>query len=67
MDGLDLRKFQYGGEDHDKVKSIMGKILSGRDGYEPIIEVRKDIKKCECGKILEGNEKFCPECGKKVN
>jgi hypothetical protein len=29
MDGFDLRKFQEEGEDHDKIKSIMGKILLG--------------------------------------
>ena len=66
MDGLDLRKFQEDGPDHDKVKSILGKILSGKDGYETIIEKKKDIKRCnDCNWALEGGEKFCPECGKK--
>ncbi len=64
MDGLDLRKFQQEGEDQDKIKSIMGKILSGRDGYEAILEKREDVKKCKnCDNVLEGHEKFCPECG----
>jgi len=67
MDGLDLRKFQEEGEEHEKVKKIFGKILSGREGYEPIIEKRKaDIKRCaKCNWALEGGEKFCPECGNK--
>jgi uncharacterized OB-fold protein len=67
MDGFDLRKFQEEGEDHDKIKSIMGKILSGHDGYEAIVERKNIQKKCpNCGWPLEGGEKFCPECGTKT-
>ena len=66
MEGFDLTKFQEDGEDKEKIRSIMGKILSGRDDYEAIIEERKDIRRClECNWALEGGEKFCPECGKK--
>ena len=66
MDGFDLTKFQEDGKEKDKIRSIMGKILSGRDDYEAIIEERKDIWRClECNWALEGGEKFCPECGKK--
>lgn len=64
MDGFDLRKFQEEGEDNDKIKKIVGKILSGRDGYEAIIEKGKIEKRCKsCNWLLEGGEKFCPECG----
>lgn len=67
MDGFDLTKFQKKGENQDKIRKIMGKILSGRDGYDAIIEERKKIKKCDkCDWVLEGGEKFCPECGAKV-
>ena len=67
MEGFDLRKFQTEGEDHDKIKSIMGKILSGREGYEAIVETKKQEKRCpNCDWILEGGEKFCPECGEKL-
>jgi rRNA maturation endonuclease Nob1 len=45
----------------------MGKVLSGREGYEPIVETKKIEKKCHnCNWHLEGGEKFCPECGGKV-
>ena len=65
MEGMDLRKFQEG-EGQKKVAGILGKILSGREGYEAIIEKRKDIKRCpKCNWALEGGEKFCPECGTK--
>jgi len=66
MDGLDLRKFQEEGEEHEKVKNILGKILSGREGYSTIIEKKKEVKRClKCNWALEGGEKFCPECGEK--
>jgi len=66
MDGFDLTKYQEEGEEKEKVKSILGKVLSGREGYEPIIETKKEkIKRClKCNWVLEGGEKFCPECGK---
>ncbi len=66
MDGFDLTKYQQEGEDKEKFRSIMGKILSGRDDYEAIIEEKQEIRRCsECNWALEGGEKFCPECGKK--
>jgi hypothetical protein len=64
MDGYDLTKYQKEGKDKDKIKSILGKILSGREGYETIIDDKKPIPRCKnCNWGLEGGEKFCPECG----
>lgn len=66
MEGFDLTKYQEEGAEQDSIRKILGKILSGRDGYDTIIEKRKDIKRCnECNWVLEGGEKFCPECGTK--
>ena len=62
MDGIDLREYQ----DSDEIKDLFGKLVSGKNGYKSVIEKRKEIKNCsDCNKILEGGEKFCPECGKK--
>ena len=60
---LDLREYQ----DSPEMASIMGKLLSGKSGYKAVIERRKVEIKCpKCGKVLEGAEKFCPECGEKL-
>lgn len=68
MDGFDLRKYQNEEGEKDKIKSVMGKILSGREGYESIIETKKEEVRCKgCNWLLEGGEKFCPECGNKVD
>jgi len=67
MDGFDLRKFQEEGKEKDKVKKIMGRVLSGRSGYEVVEEKREEkIKKCECGWPIEAGAKFCSECGEKI-
>jgi rRNA maturation endonuclease Nob1 len=64
MEGFDLRKFQTDDTEKEKIKNIMGKILSGREGYEAIVETKKEEKRCEkCNWLFEGGEKFCPECG----
>jgi len=50
-----------------QIQELFGKLVSGRSGYKAVIEVTKPAPKCsKCGAILEGNEKFCPECGQKV-
>jgi rubrerythrin len=59
---LDLRQYQ----DSPDMASIIGKIVSGKSGYKAVIERKKEAIKCvQCGTILTGEEKFCPECGAK--
>jgi len=53
--------------DSQDVASAFAKLVSGgKAGYKTIIEKTKLALKCDCGKLLEGEEKFCPECGKKL-
>jgi len=45
----------------------LGKLLSGRPGYKPVIESKQVIIKCKgCGKIMDDSQKFCDECGARV-
>ncbi len=67
MDGFDLRKFQEDGEEKDKIRKIVGKVVSGREGYEVVEEKRDEkIRKCVCGWPIESGAKFCCECGDKI-
>jgi rRNA maturation endonuclease Nob1 len=51
-------------QNSEEIANIFGKLVSGRMGYKAVIDVTKPAPKCEkCGKILEGTEKFCPDCG----
>ena len=60
---LDLRKQM----DSDAVAFAFGKLISGKSNYKPVIERRIEKIYCSgCHKLLEGEEKFCPECGTKV-
>ena len=61
----DLRGYQ----DSDAVADAFAKLISGgKPGYKTIIEKNKPLIRCNaCQKILEGIEKFCPECGEKTN
>lgn len=60
----DLRKFQ---NDENIIDGFSKLVSGGKAGYKTIIEKTKPQPKCDsCGNILDGEEKFCPECGKKL-
>jgi len=60
---LDLREFQ----DKDAIQDAFSKIVSGKKGYKAVIERKVEPLKCSaCGTILDPIEKFCHECGAKV-
>ncbi len=62
--GRDLRHLQ----DSQEVMNAFSKIISGgKPGYKTVIEKSRPTPKCDsCGQTLLGDEKFCPECGKKL-
>lgn len=60
----DLRKLQ----DDGKVADAFSKLVSGgKFGYKTVIEKKVEEKRCSgCHNKLDGNEKFCPNCGTKT-
>jgi rRNA maturation endonuclease Nob1 len=67
VDAKSMQKKMTEMQNSDSIADLFGKLVSGRKGYKAVIEVSKPAPKCSCGKILEGTEKFCPECGAKTN
>jgi uncharacterized OB-fold protein len=60
---LDLREFQ----DKNAIQDAFSKIVSGKKGYKAVIERKVEPLKCgACGTILDPIEKFCHECGAKI-
>jgi rRNA maturation endonuclease Nob1 len=48
-------------------QNALGKLFSGKSGYKPVIETKQIVIKCKsCGKIMEDTQKFCDECGTRV-
>ena len=62
---MDLSEYQ----NDSKVMEIVSKLVSGGlYGYETVIEKKEEPKKCpNCNITLKGIEKFCPECGAKMD
>lgn len=59
----DLRKYM----NDEKVLDAFSKLVSGKAGYRTVVERRQEPIICKnCKRQLEGEEKFCPECGTKV-
>ena len=60
----DLRKYENNEEIHKAFSTL---VSGGKLGYKTVIERKKEILKCSnCGNVLSGEEKFCPECGEKA-
>lgn len=48
--------------------AALGKILSGKAGYNPVIEMKEVIISCkQCKLILDKDWSFCPNCGTKID
>jgi len=62
-----MSEIQSNAVNDSSFQDALGKLFSGRAGYKPVIETRQVIIKCKnCGKVLEDTQKFCHECGTKV-
>lgn len=67
VDAGSMQKKMHQMQASDSIADLFGQLVSGRKGYKAVIEVSKPPPRCDkCSKILEGIEKFCPECGNKL-
>lgn len=66
MDANSIQKRMNEIQSDASFASALGKLMSGRPGYKPVIETKQVIIRCKCGKIMDDNQKFCDECGARV-
>ena len=52
----------------ESFSDVLGKLLSGKAGYKPVIEKKQEILMCKIcmTPLLIQKQKFCHECGKKM-
>jgi len=52
----------------ESFSDVLGKLLSGKAGYKPVIEKKQEILMCKTcmTPLLVQKQKFCHECGKKM-
>jgi Zn finger protein HypA/HybF involved in hydrogenase expression len=67
MDAKSIQDRMNQHQQDESFSGVLGKLLSGKSGYKPVIEKKYVQAKCKnCGLLLEESFKFCPECGTKV-
>ena len=63
----DRQKEQDEIQKSDEFRNIFSKIVSGKSGYKTVIEMKKVVLNCKnCKAVLDSAQKFCHECGTKV-
>ena len=67
MDANNIQDRMHEIQKSDAILEAFSKIVSGKAGYKAIIEKKPMIIKCKnCQTILDLSQKFCHECGTKV-
>ena len=62
-----MNEIQANSANDSAFQNALGKIFSGKSGYKPVIETKQVVIRCKgCSTILDSSEKFCHECGTKV-
>lgn len=61
------QKVQEDMQKNDAIALAFGKLVSGKSGYKAVLEKKPMVIRCVgCGSTLDINQKFCHECGAKV-
>jgi len=67
MDAGFIQKRMHELQNDAGFQNALGKLVSGRSGYKPVIEKKYVPIKCrKCKSIVDDSQKFCHECGTKV-
>ena len=67
MDPNFIQKRMQEIQQNDAIANAFGKLVSGKEGYKAVIEKKQVFLKCKnCSVILDESQKFCHECGTKV-
>jgi Zn finger protein HypA/HybF involved in hydrogenase expression len=54
-------------KNEEAISLAFGKLISGKAGYKAVIEKKPLVIKCRhCNSVLDISQKFCHECGAKV-
>jgi len=62
-----MNEIQANSANDSAFQEALGKLFSGKAGYKPVIETKQVVIRCKyCSTILSEDEKFCHECGAKV-
>jgi rRNA maturation endonuclease Nob1 len=63
-----MNEIQSNASNDAAFQNALGKLFSGRQGYKPVIETKQVVIRCKsCGKVMEDGQKFCDECGTRVD
>ena len=63
----DRQKMQDELQKNDAIAAAFGKLVSGKAGYKAVIEKKPMVLRCKhCASVVDINQKFCHECGSKV-
>jgi rRNA maturation endonuclease Nob1 len=67
MDAGFIQKRMHELQNDASFQGALGKLVSGRAGYKPVIEKKYIPIKCKnCNSIVDDSQKFCHECGAKI-
>jgi hypothetical protein len=67
MDARYIQKRMHEIQNDSSFQTAFGKLVSGKAGYKPVIEKKYVPIRCKkCNSIVEDNQKFCHECGAKI-
>ncbi len=61
------QKTQQDIQNSQEFVDVFSKIVSGKPNYRAVIEKKEVIHQCKsCNSVLDSAQKFCHECGTKV-